>query len=529
MATPSDNLESMARTLEDISLFTQATNMSLNGINGSIKNGQSATVNGIKEMTKEVRFMSTAIVNLSKNILAKVGKAIFAPSVRRSNKTEEEIAADAEEKRKKAEAKAAAKIQKDQERAIAKQERLEASALRSQQREEQDALREERKAKALIIKEEFRAASEASKAASREEANRKRQEKDEERSAKQKLDSTPEPNFKNVISGAAGGLGGLFASVAIETRNFLASIIRAYGEGGLGGLIKASAQAATIFTQMPNALMSIVKAATPFVAAIDPGLMAKLALTFADLMATIGYGLRPIIVYAIAAIRLFADMLLPVMKAMAPAMNMLARSLVQMVVPILDIWVKSISYLVPVIQSLAPLFTYIGQTIGLMAPIIAAGLSALAIALNGVLGVISLVVGAIQTMVVGILQAGAYIVSWIPGTGDTSKNMEKVADGIAEGAAGAFGNAKDAFGRMFENPQVGPMQAGASAGMAAKGASFAGIGDLGKNLMQAAFGSSTEKIAMDQLAAQKEANGILQGIAGALVGGGGAKMAGVRN
>lgn len=529
MATPSDNLESIARTLEDVSLYTQATNMSLLGVNTTISRGNTAIANSTREMVKEVRFMSGTIVNLSKNILAKVGKAIFAPSVRRSNKTEEEVAAEAAAKKIKAEEKAAAKLAKEEERAKAKEEKAALAVIKANQREEQNALKEERRGKAMLIKEAARMESAAIKSRSKEEAESRKKEDMAKKAKKQQLDSIPDANFKNIISGAGGGIAGLFASVATETRNFLASIIKAYGEGGLGGLVRATAQVSTAFTGIPNALMSIVKAASPFVTALDPALMAKLGLAFADLMAVVGYGLRPIIVMAIAAIKMFGDMLLPVMKAMAPAISSMAGSIMQLVIPVLKIWADSIMYMIPVIESMGFFFRVIGETIAWASPILELGFKTLAAGLNALVAIIAGVVAGIKTLVVAVLDMVAWAMKKVPFMGETAKQIEGASKAVSDSAGKDLNDAAAAMGRMFEGPKVGPVQQGAGSGIAARGASFAGIGDLGKNLMQAAFGSSNENVARQQLDAQNKGNNILEKIAGALWGQEGGKMAGVRN
>ena len=480
MASPSENLQSIADTLGDISLYTNATNQSLLGVNGTILN----VGRGIVEMLKSVS----------------LGKS--TQSAARVGKTQEEKDAAARDK-----------------------------AIKSQMREDARAAKEEQRSKALLVREADRVAREFQKSKQMEERNQKRQENNQKRARENRLNATPDANFKNIISGAGGGITGLFASVAIETKNFTASIQKAYGDGGLGGLIRATAQATTAFTGIPGALMSIVKAASPFVTALDPALMAKLGLAFADLMAVVGYGLRPIIVMAIAAIKMFGDMLLPVMKAMAPAISSMAGSIMQLVVPVLKIWVDSITQMLPVIESMGFLFRTVGETLAWASPLLNLGFKTIAAGINGLIGTIAMFVAVVKSMISVLLEIVANVLSKIPFMGGAAKKTRDASRALDDSAGKDFNDAVGAFGRMFKNPNVGPVQQGAGSGMAARGASFAGIGDLGKNLMQAAFGSSTEKIQQDQLEAQRNGNDILGQIGQmvAVIAGVGGKMAGVRN
>src|SRR5574343_312829 len=469
MATPSENLQSIADVLQDVKLYTQATNMYVVGANGTILNvGQS---------------LSSAIAMVV-NEVSRVVSGVFAV-----------------------------------ETAI--------SGLPSQGAT--DTSRMELLLQGISAKSSIAIRASNANFTSLIDAVNNSSQPQKNPGKGGSFGDQSKNDFKKIISGFGGGIAGAVSSIAIEAKNFVGSIQKAYGDGGLMGLAKATTHVVSAFAGIPGALGSVAKAVSPFVMALDPALMAKLGLALADLAAVVGYGLRPIIVMAIAAIKLFGDMLLPVMKALAPAISSISSSIMQLVIPVLKIWVDSITQLLPLVGAVGFLFRAVGETLAWASPVISLGFKTLAAGLNGIIGTIALFISVVKSMISVLLDIVANVLSKIPFMRGTADKVREASKSLDDQAGKDFNDAFKAFGQMFKDPKVEPVNPGAGAGMAAKGASFAGIGDLGKNLMQAAFGSSTERIQQQQLDPQNQANGILNAIFGALAGQGGAKMAGVRN
>lgn len=331
--------------------------------------------------------------------------------------------------------------------------------------------------------------------------------------------------------GAAGG-----ASAKVEKES-----------GGTGGFFKALKNlgdaisgvatvikgAYTALATIPDSFMALSKKMVSFVGAFDPGVVARFGLTLADLMATIGMGLRPIFLSMITILRTFANLLVPVMQQMAPAMRELGNALLSMAIPFLVVFANGIKQLTPIISSLSTVANEFGGWFNMLIVPIQIIIAMLALFIHGLVFSFHAIVGTVKAVVmifISLYEAIAGFIGWILGKEkkEGKKESDKWAEGVVNNLDGmnkAAGNAMQTLKNAFAKPEQGP-----STGMAARGASYAGIGDLGKNLMQAAFGSSTEKIQQDQLDQQKLGNAILNNIVGILGGNNANKnMAGVRN
>lgn len=257
----------------------------------------------------------------------------------------------------------------------------------------------------------------------------------------------------------------------------------------LSGTVNTLASIPSIFT-------SIVDMASKFVSALDPALMAQLGLTFQDLMATVGIGLRPIIQAVIPIVRAFADTLTPVMNNLAPVMQQFGSAMIQIAIPVIAIWANAINYLIPVIESLIPLFIDIAEILSFISPVFNLFFDALSRGINFVLGIFHTFMVGIKAITVALLEAAAWITSWVSKSGaetlkGLSTSVQSSMERSMEAQAGAFGK------WLGPSPKKPVYTQGASVGAAAKQASFSGIAELGKNMMQAAFGQSAQNAALE--------------------------------
>jgi len=300
--------------------------------------------------------------------------------------------------------------------------------------------------------------------------------------------------------------------------------------GGIAGAAGALAGGAiTALASLPSILGSVVSMISQFVSALDPAVMQQLQTAMSDLMATIGIGFRPLMQAVIPIVRKFADVLKPVMDTLAPVMEQLGNAIIDIAVPYMLIWAQAIQNLIPVVESLIPLFTDFAEMITDAMPGITFALDMFARGLQLLVGVFFTVLAAIKNTVAGIIDLGAWLISFI-----SKSKSESMKSGASALRASADRNAEAAY-KAFQKA-VGPRQATTlgkpqdTTAMAAKQASYSGIADLGKNLMQAAFGSSSQEAALNTAKfTERTANGVEKLVA--RMGGGPAqekKMAGVR-
>jgi phage-related protein len=294
--------------------------------------------------------------------------------------------------------------------------------------------------------------------------------------------------FKYVDEAEAGFAilsdGMLTAAAGIES---LAAVATA-----AGAAIAASAVAIAV---APKMFMNLVNAVSTFVKALDPGLMAQLSLAMSDLQATIGVGLRPIIQAAIPIIRAFADTLMPLMNQLAPVIQQFGNSMLKIAVPVIAIWADAISFLIPIIEGIIPLFVDLSEILMILTPVFSFLFETLYRSVNFVIGIFHSFMVGLKAMTVAVLEAGAWLVSWV------SKSKSEALKAMAEEAKSSMGRSMEAQAQAFgkalgDRPARAAYTPGASVGAAAKQASYSGIADLGKNMMQAAFGQSAQNAAL---------------------------------
>ena len=320
-----------------------------------------------------------------------------------------------------------------------------------------------------------------------------------------------------------------FEIIGFEFTDRFKSIAMSLVSGMAKATVSTAQAGANTMMNLPNIFSDLIGSVAKFVAALDPALMQQLQLVFSDLMATIGIGLRPIIQAAIPIIRMFANVLKPVMDALAPVMQELANALIEMAVPYIMLWAEAIFNLIPVIESLIPLFLDFADILTASMPVISFVLDMFARSLQLVIGVFYTLMAGIKTVIAAIIDAGAWLVSWI------SKSKSDAMKGAANAVRASADKSAEAAYKAFQKA-VGPREKldfgkrQDTTGMAAKQASYSGIADLGKNLMQAAFGSSAQEAALNTANNTKRIADKMDALV-ARMGGGPAqekKMAGVR-
>lgn len=338
------------------------------------------------------------------------------------------------------------------------------------------------------VKAEEKKQAEAGKEKKKESGDTESNIKDAGETIKKMTEGAAGSFFKYVDNAEAGFAilsdGMLTAAFNIES---LAAVATA-----AGAAIAASAVAIAV---APKMFMNLVNAVSPFVKALDPGLMAQLSLAMSDLQATIGVGLRPIIQAAIPIIRAFADTLMPIMNQLAPVIQQFGNAMMKIAVPVIAVWASAINYLIPVIESIVPLFVDLAEILMVMTPVFNFMFEGISRTMNLIIGVFHTFMVGIKAITVALLEAGAWIVSWVSESGaqtlrDASASVQKSMDRSMEAQADAFAKW---LGPSPEKPVYTP---GASVGAAAKQASYSGIADLGKNMMQAAFGQSQQNAAL---------------------------------
>lgn len=221
----------------------------------------------------------------------------------------------------------------------------------------------------------------------------------------------------------------------------------------------------------------IVSSIGSFVDAVNPALMQQLSMTFKDLQAVIGAGLQPIIAAAIPIVRAFADKLQPVMQALMPTFDQLAQSMIKLSGPIITLMIEGFAALEPIIERVANMITLWAGILTYFTPIISTAFKEIVYRLTSLSVITQRLIGRIASL--------------IPGTGDFGKKLIDAADASQKNADAYYNGTSKV--QQAVNAEV---KRGASTGAAARQASFTGISEFGKNLMQQAFSSSTQAAAL---------------------------------
>lgn len=221
--------------------------------------------------------------------------------------------------------------------------------------------------------------------------------------------------------------------------------------------------------------------ATKFVAAINPGLVARLAMAFKDLYATIGFALQPVVQAMIAGIRTLADFLVPISRQFAPIFASLSRSILAIFIslfPTFSVLLSMLKVFLEVIDFVAKGIVYITE------PLIFA-LAGFAVVL--------------------IAQSIPALIVWVTSLLTTSAIMTAGLS-LLVGAIGFIVAKIFGIGRSME------FKPGSSIGAGAKSASYTSIEDYGKSLMQGSIGGSTQNAAMQTAQYTKDSRDFLEKI-----------------
>lgn len=232
-------------------------------------------------------------------------------------------------------------------------------------------------------------------------------------------------------------------------------------------------------------LINVIGTASKYVAAFNPGLVFQLSFAMRDLVATIGMALQPVVEGATAAVRNFADMLVPIARDMQPVLASLVEAF-------LNVFVKLMPTFYDLLQVLT-LFIKVGVYLvngfsGIMMPVIWA-LEGFAIVLtfNAIRAVI--------TFATTLITTSALM------TGGLSLLLGGIAS-LFMGLGKASGILKD-----FD------FKPGASVGIGTRQASYSGLTEFGKNILAQGLGSSAASAASQTANNTKRCADILQQMA----------------
>jgi hypothetical protein len=273
--------------------------------------------------------------------------------------------------------------------------------------------------------------------------------------------------------GSAPAPGGPAPAAAVSP--FIAGLTLA-GKS-LGVLSTVGNLAVGAITGTVGAFSKIISFASPFVEAFNPALIEQMNLVFKDLTAVIGMALEPVIGAVIPIVRAFADRLVPVVQALIPTVQLFADAMMELAGPIIEILIEAFAALEPIIVLVVGIVKMWADILVQSLPLISA--------------VIKEVVWWFTKIISTMQWAIGSLISMIPGTGKIGENMIKSAEKASK-ATDDYYNGTSKVQKAVQQPA----KKGASVGAAAGKASFSGISDLGRNLMQSAMSSSTQASAV---------------------------------
>lgn len=115
---------------------------------------------------------------------------------------------------------------------------------------------------------------------------------------------------------------------------------------GFVGMVVKATLALTAFAALPPLMTAAV---APFVEALNPGLLEQFNVVLRNLQATIGYAFEPIIAQAVATLRTWSGMLMPLMRELRPVMADLAHTVGEVLIAALGVlinWVRAVMFTV---------------------------------------------------------------------------------------------------------------------------------------------------------------------------------------
>ena len=253
-----------------------------------------------------------------------------------------------------------------------------------------------------------------------------------------------------------------------------------------GGLRKASEGVFAALGSLGGMFKTVVSKfqfVTSAVAAVNPALIMQLGFAFKDLYAVFGKAFQPLVQLLIAGIRAFADFMMPIASEFQAIFAGLGKSILKLFISLFPTFEKIFSIVAIFLQ----VFTYIIDGITFLIDPIIYALSGFVtlLAIDAAIAVISFAVSVMTMttlMTAGIsilIGAIAWLVTSIFKSGNSMKNVKP----------------------------------GSSTGMGARQASYSGIAEYGKNLMQQSLSGSTQNAAMQTAQYTRESRDFLQQIA----------------
>ena len=169
---------------------------------------------------------------------------------------------------------------------------------------------------------------------------------------------------KATKTGGTGGGGGSAGSAA-KSVGAIAQVTK------FGTAVSAAIGSVLAFVAFPPMM---TKAVMPFVAALNPGLIAAFNAQLDNLHATIGFALEPVIAQAAVTLRTFAGLLLPIVRQLRPIVADIAAAVSELLIGVVKAAVPLIklvlTLIAPVVKQLTSLADLVGQGAEVLASLV---------------------------------------------------------------------------------------------------------------------------------------------------------------
>jgi hypothetical protein len=325
-----------------------------------------------------------------------------------------------------------------------------------------------------------------------------------------KAGGTPPPIPKETkpAGGKAGGAGGALGGMAGAANGVMLAFkfVTKVVEIGMKSIAAFNAvilSSIVVFQAFTNRLKSYVQA-------YNPNLVKQFDYVLKDITAVIGKALQPALIVLGAALRQLGDILVPIMDALMPAFQSLAKAIGNFLLPIFNALGNALKNAAPLINKLAEEFAKVagelGNTLGELMPEL---IRYLADYLKNWVETLKAYENAAPLLDMwskfnrAFLQAGTLLLGAFNWFAD---GMKKVA-GKLRSWLDWFGITKP--GKNYVGgAKVEPAKKGNSTGMAAREAEYMNVEDLSRGLIKAAYGSGQD-IQRQTLEEAKIGNGLL--------------------
>lgn len=181
------------------------------------------------------------------------------------------------------------------------------------------------------------------------------------------------------IAGAVKNLRAGGASVPAAPKDAKGGGMFAQLKGGLGAISKTLGAAGLVvgavvgaLAAVPAAVVGIVKASTSYVRALNPYLVEELERQQANLSATIGFALVPVVKYAAAAVKEFGGIILPAMQQLRPVIETMSAAVKGAAVGAFRLLVRVLEAVIGVVSRFAGVYAQELNTFGALFEMVAA-------------------------------------------------------------------------------------------------------------------------------------------------------------